>query len=127
MCTRRSFLAVVCVSILGVLIAASAHAWGPGQTNYLTFSGAVALPGVTLAPGTYIFRLPSETDRNIVQVLSRDSSRVYYMGMTQPVERPNRDFDRAVTLGEALPGQAPPIRAWFPVGHRDGHRFIYAR
>jgi hypothetical protein len=49
------------------------------------------------------------------------------MGMTQPVERPNRDFDRAVTLGEALPGQAPPIRAWFPVGHRDGHRFIYAR
>lgn len=122
MCTRRSLLAVVCASIFGLLIAASAHAWGPGQTNYLTFSGAVALPGVTLAPGTYIFRLPSETDRNIVQVLSRDSSRVYFIGMTQPVERPSSDGGLAVTLGEASPGQAPPIRAWFPVGHRDGHR-----
>ena len=127
MCTRRSFLSVVCASLLGVLIAASAHAWGPDRTNYLTFSGAVALPGVTLAPGTYIFRLPSETDRNIVQVLSRDSSRVYFMGMTQPVERPSSDGGLAVTLGEASRGQAPPIRAWFPVGHRDGYRFIYAR
>jgi hypothetical protein len=127
MCNRRSFLAVVGASILGVLIAASAHAWGSTQTNYLTFSGAVALPGVTLAPGTYIFRLPSDTDRNVVQVLSRDSSRVYFMGMTRPVERPNGNRDRAVTLGEASPGQAPPIRAWFPVGRRDGHGFIYAR
>ena len=126
MCTRRSFLTVVGASILGVLIAASAHAWG-SQTNYLTFSGAVALPGVTLAPGTYIFRLPSDTDRNVVQVLSRDSSKVYFMGMTQPVERPNGDWERPVTLGEASPGQAPPIRAWFPVGQRNGHGFIYAR
>jgi hypothetical protein len=126
MCTRRSFLAVVGASILGVLIAASAHAWG-SHTNYLTFSGAVALPGVTLAPGTYIFRLPSDTDRNVVQVLSGDSSKVYFMGMTRPVERPNGDRERPVTLGEASPGQAPPIRAWFPVGQRNGHGFIYAR
>jgi hypothetical protein len=91
------------------------------------FSRAVALPGVTLAPGTYILHLPSQTDRNVVQVFSRDRSRVYFMGMPQPVERPKGDRDHAVMLGEVSLGQAPPIIAWFPVGQRDGHGFIYNR
>jgi inosine-uridine nucleoside N-ribohydrolase len=127
MCTHKSFLAALGAATLVVLIAASAHAWGSPGTNYLTFSRAVALPGVTLAPGTYIFRLPSETDRNIVQVLTRDTSKPIYMGMTRPVERPRGDMKRMVTLGETSAAQAPPIAAWFPIGERDGHEFIYNR
>ncbi len=129
MCTRKSFLAAVGVVILGVLIAASAHAWST-DTNYLTFNVPVALPGVTLSPGTYTFRLPTETNRDIVQVLKRDKSgrlTSYFMGMTQPVERTNLQQGSMVSLGEAAPGQAPPIKAWFPLGERDGHAFIYKR
>src|SRR5262245_19545991 len=107
--TRRLFLGIVCAAILA-LIPTAVPAWST-QTNYLKFNAPVALPGVTLAPGTYTFCLPSDMDRNVVQVLDGKQTRVYYMGLTQPVQRPNGDPNRMVIMGEALPGQATPIRA----------------
>ena len=127
MSTRKSLLAVVGAATLGVLIAASAHAWDTQHTNYLTFSGPVALPGVTLTPGTYLFRSPIPTNRDIVQVLNRNGSRAYFMGMTQPVSRTPQQRGRMVIVGEAAPGLAPPIKAWFPIGQDDGHAFVYDR
>lgn len=126
MCNRKSFLVTVGAAILAVLIAASAHAWS-SNTNYLTFNTPVALPGVTLPPGTYTFRLPSEISPNVVQVLNQSESRLYFTGMTLPIERPSGAPNRMVTMGEAVPGRAAPIKAWFPVGQRDGHAFIYQR
>jgi hypothetical protein len=32
-----------------------------------------------------------------------------------------------VSLGEAQPGAATPIIAWYPMGDATGHRFIYGR
>ena len=64
MCIRKSLLAI---AVLGVLVAASAHAL-TNDTNYVTFSGPIALPGVTLPAGTYVFRTPSEFDKNIVPI-----------------------------------------------------------
>jgi hypothetical protein len=47
------------------------------QTNHLTFSGPVGLPGVTLPRGAYTFQvIPLHPD--IVRVLSRDGSRLYF-------------------------------------------------
>src|SRR5262245_51478407 len=127
MCTRKSLLTILGLAVLGVLsVAPSAPAWST-NTNYLTFNAPVSLPGVTLAPGTYIFRQPSETDANIVQVLKADRSASYYMGITHPVARTNFQKGTVVSLGEAKPGQAAPIRAWFPLGEREGHSFMYER
>ena len=70
MCIRKSLLVLVGSAVIGVLVAASAHAWTT-DINYLTFSGPIALPGVTLPAGTYAFRTPSDSDKNVVQVMNR--------------------------------------------------------
>lgn len=126
MCIRKSFMAIAGAALLGVLVAASAHAW-TSDTNYLTFNGPVALPGVTLPAGTYAFRTPSGIDRNIVQVMNRGETKSYYMGITRPVLRPRASTEMLVTIGEAPARQVPPIQAWFPLGEPQGHAFIYER
>ena len=126
MCIRRSFLSVAGAAIVAILGAASAHAWAD-HTNYVTFNAPFALPGVTLTAGTYTFRTPSDTDKDIVQVLNRAGTKSYFMGLTQPVLRSNSQTALTVVMGEAAAGQAPPIRTWFPAGEREGHSFIYER
>ena len=121
MCIRKSLLAI---AVLGVLAAASAYAL-TNDTNYVTFSGPVALPGVTLQAGTYTFRTPSDMDKNVVQVMDRGETKSYYMGITRPVSRPRGGAQLLVTIGEASARQAPPIQAWFPLGQTQGHGFIY--
>jgi hypothetical protein len=123
MCIRKSLLAL---AVIGVLVGASAHAWTT-DTNYLTFSGPVALPGVTLPAGTYVFRMPSDSDKNVVQVMNRAETKSYYMGITRPVSRPRKSTELLVTIGEAPANQVRPIQAWFPLGDIAGHAFIYDR
>jgi len=88
MLTRRFVLAAGALVVVALIGAASTHAWSI-RVNHLTFSGAVALPGVTLAAGSYTFQAgPLDTDPNIVRVLTRDGRRVLYQGFTTPVSRP---------------------------------------
>src|SRR5262245_47283560 len=126
MCIRKSLLAMAGAAIVCVLLGVSAYAWTT-NTNYLTFNTPVALPGVTLPAGTYTFRMPSDADRNVVQILNRKGTQSYYMGITRPVGRPRGGTELLVTVGEAPAGQVRPIQAWFPLGDREGHAFIYER
>src|SRR5262245_46231492 len=57
---------------------------GGKNDHYLTFSSPVSLPGVTLGPGTYIFRRPA-TD--ILQVLRAEGRQPLVMVTTQVVPR----------------------------------------
>jgi hypothetical protein len=124
-------LAAVGALFLGLVIAASSTAWSnvDPHTNYITFSRNVALPGVELPAGTYIFETPTNTMSNaIVRVSSRDRKRVFLTAYTTEVRRPNGDNGKLiVTLGEAVPGAAPPVSTWFPIGESVGHQFIYGR
>ncbi len=127
MTNRRSILAL-CVVVLGLMFAATGDARGNiNRTTFLTFSGPVALPGVTLEAGTYIFELADpERSLNIVQVLSRNRTKTHLITLTNDVERPkNLQADRQVLFGEASAGAPLPITAWFPVGDAVGHGFIY--
>jgi hypothetical protein len=125
MFNRTSVLSACGAAILGLVMSASGHAWD-ARTNHLTFSGSVALPGVTLARGTYIFELSSPTNLDVVRVLSRDRSRVYLTTLTMPIQRPpDMPADRLVTFGEAKAGEPMPITAWYPEGHSIGHKFAY--
>lgn len=111
--------------------AASPGAWGgsaANHTTYLTFSGAVALPGVQLNAGTYIFEVANpETSGNVVRVSSRDRSKIYLLAFTDFIDRPaGLRADQFVSLGEAPRGMAPPVKAWFPPGG-SGRQFIYTK
>jgi len=120
MLIRRVVIGGVAALVLG---AAAAQAASSFWINHLTFSGPVALPGVTLAAGTYTFEAgPLDTDPNIVRVLTRDRRRVLYTGFTTPVSRPPGRVP-AVVFGEAPAGQAMKILVWYPTHGNIGHQF----
>ena len=124
MMTLKSVAAVLFVDLAlsaGVFAAASSH------TTYLTFSGAVELPGVTLPAGTYVFeRVETSSRIDLVRVRSKQHNTVYLTAFTNMVSRPrNLGPDQWVTFKEAKPGAAPQIAVWFPAGEAMGHQFVY--
>jgi len=122
---NRKLIAAVSVVVALVPASSPLRASEPiGNENRLTFKNPVALPGVRLAMGTYLFELlPSST--NIVRVSSGDRQRVYYMGFTRVIERSRAIDSSSVTFGEAPAGAAIPITAWYPPGSLTGQQFIY--
>jgi hypothetical protein len=127
MFTRKSALMLCGAIVLGLTVASpgGAASSAVSQTNHLTFSGPVGLPGVTLPRGTYTFQgIPLHPD--IVRVLSRDGSRLYFTGFSTRVARPaGLPADRLVTLAETPRGVAPRISAWYPIGASEGQAFLY--
>jgi hypothetical protein len=99
------------------------------RLTYLTFSGPVALPGVTLAAGTYAFELADISGaNNIVVVRNKVRTQQYFMGFTDRVSRPaGLGLKGSVSLGEAPHGEVPPIVAWYPPDESHGLKFIYRR
>jgi hypothetical protein len=127
MFTRKFVLTASAVVVLALLGAASTQAWSSlARTNHLTFSGAVALPGVMLPAGSYTFEAgPQDTDPHVVRVTTRDGRRTLFMGLTIPVARPSGSRGAVVSLGEAPAGQARPIIVWYPKDSTLGHQFRY--
>jgi hypothetical protein len=124
--TNRRLVWITCAIAAAALVTTAVQAASSmTRTNYLTFSGPVALPGVTLAAGTYTFEAgPVDTDPNIVRVLTRDGRRVLYTGLTTPVSRPSGRVP-PVVFGEALAGRPMPISVWYPTQASIGHQFRY--
>jgi hypothetical protein len=126
MWTRRLFVALATVAALTAAVSA-----GPiidhTRLTYMTFSGPVGLPGVTLPAGTYRFELADpNVSLNIVRVRSQAGSTVYFTGFTDRVERPDGlPAGPHISLGEVPRGAITPILAWYPEGDSVGHRFRY--
>ena len=100
---------------------------GSASDYFLTFSGPVAIPGVSLAPGTYLFRLPVQSAGNVMQVLSGDRAHVYAMVMTIPTTRIKTTEKHEIMFGEARSGSPWPIKSWFLPGRSIGHELLYQR
>jgi len=96
------------------------------KTMYLTFSGPIRLPGVTLGAGTYVFEIANPmTGGDIVRVASR-SGHPYFQGFTTPVSKPpKRRADASVSLGESSKDRPAPILTWWPSGESTGRQFKY--
>ena len=114
---------------LSVTLVAFLNGETVNRTAYLTFNAPVGLPGVGLAPGTYLFELAAPTsDLSIVRVSSRDRRTVYFMGFTEKIPRPaGVRTDHTVSIGEAPRGVPAPILAWYPPDDSSGRRFIYRK
>lgn len=118
---------------LGALVAvlslsAPASASPAAETTYLTLATPVALPGVTLAPGTYIFERADENKPDVVRILSADRQKVFLTKHTITVARPaHLDDEQPLTVAEAAAGTAPRVLTWFALGADDGHAFIYPK
>ena len=107
---RVSLVATACfTAVLGLItIGAAAQDLNVNKRTYLTFSSAVEIPGVTLQPGTYLFRLAdSQTDRHIIQVLSRDEKQIYATILAVPAERLEPSDENVVTFRETTAAGPP--------------------
>lgn len=127
--TLMTFLTGTIVAVAVATPALLRATTNPARTTYITFSGATALPGVALTPGTYVFELASPTgDTSIVRVSNRDRSRTYLTAFTRIVNRPSTLAARQmITFGEAAAGSPSTIVAWYPEGEGTGRQFIYPR
>ena len=95
---------------------------GTAQEHHLTFSAPVALPGVALAPGTYIFRRPASN----ILLVTNTKRQPYAMLSTVAVTRTAQTNRYEVVLGAPLAEGAPRrIEAWFAPGDSDGQQLIY--
>ena len=119
--TRNKTLFVAALVFATVAIAASSRAANIGHTDYLSMNRPTALPGVVLAPGTYVFEVV-EGHADLVRVSDRATRRVLYLGFTDIVGRPD-EVTNPLRLGEAPSGSPAPINAWFPTGSRRGLEF----
>jgi hypothetical protein len=127
MVKRSLLLTAFGALILGCVLVVPTHGEvNTLSTNYLTFSGPVALPGVTLSAGTYVFERAVATNPDVVVVRNAERSQVLYLGSTMRASRPSgMRRDLSITFGEAARGTPPPIAAWFPLGEPTGHAFVY--
>lgn len=126
---RVKLIAAACaMAMAAVFTNVAAQDFNQSERTFLTFSGAVELPGVTLQPGTYLFRLAdSQSNRHIVQVLSQDESQMHATILAVPAERLEVTGENVVTFRETAEGGTPAVQYWYYPGDRIGHEFVYPR
>src|SRR5215813_13716372 len=75
--------------VLGLVLSVnSLNASTMNRTEYLKFNAPVALPGVTLSPGTYSFELADSSNPSLVIVRDRNTRQPKFLGFTYRVPRP---------------------------------------
>ena len=123
---RKRLVTALAAAILGLATTVSIGASATdNHTMYLTFNQPVALPGVSLGTGTYIFEMPEFSGHNVVRVLSRDRKLNLFTGLTHQVDRPTGlKRDHVISFAEAPPNAPQPIAIWWPDG-LAGRQFIY--
>src|SRR5215471_8404564 len=116
------------VLLFASLLAATAQADERDRLTYLTFSGPVQLPGVTLSAGTYTFRLADpDGDRHVVQVLNKQNGKLITTLMTIPDMTLSPPKDAFVMFEERPAGSPQAMKAWFYPGNSIGEEFIYPK
>jgi hypothetical protein len=125
----RRLVHILCgVVLLGVVATTPTGAIeNARRTTYFTFRAPVALPGVTLPPGSYVFEVMNpDMSADLVRVANRERSKTYTLQFTRRVHRDGRgDLKSIITLGESANGMPKPIKTWFPDNETTGREFLY--
>jgi hypothetical protein len=124
---KRLFTASVLVVLVHAM-ASGADASTFDKRTYFTFNQSVALPGVTLPAGTYMFRLADpDTTRRVIQVSDKDGTQSYALLLTMPAYRTQAVKDSEIRFLETPAGAPRAIDAWWYVGDSTGYEFMYSK
>jgi hypothetical protein len=116
--------AVVLTVVSAAVAAAQINA---NQRTVFQFDAPVMVPGATLQPGTYVFRLlDSETNRHMVQILNKDETKLITTTQAVPTKRMETRGDVVVKMNPTERGAPAAIKAWFYPGTVYGHEFVYS-
>ena len=127
---RLTLFLTACVVAVLAILATNIRAQSPDTNDrtFMTFNTRVELPGVTLEPGEYEFRLaPMSDSRNVVQVLKKDDSKVIGQWTFVQAQRPRATDDTVVMFKEAPEGGVPAVQYWYYPGRTVGKEFIYPK
>ena len=124
----KRFVSASVLVVLVHLMASGADAFTSDKRTYFTFNQSVALPGVTLPAGTYMFRLANpDTSRNVIQVSDKEGKESYAMLLAMPAYRLDAAKDSEVRFMETPAGAPRAIDAWWYIGDSTGYQFIYSK
>lgn len=121
---NRAAVAVVLTTALATTSAADQ--WNDKTT--LKFDAPMMIPGATLAPGTYTFKLlDSAVSRHVVQIFNEDGTKLIATTQTIPTKRMDSTGDVVIKVNPTETGAGAPaaLKAWFYPGSLYGHEFIY--
>jgi hypothetical protein len=125
--SKTRISAVLSAAIL-LSTAGSAEALTWDRRTYFTFSQPVALPGITLPAGRYMFRvMDPDTSRRVIGVTSGDGSRSYAMFLSIPAYRADVPERPEIRFLETASGHPAAVKAWWHPGDSSGFEFIYPK
>ncbi len=119
-------------AMVAALTAGTASAQGVtgDKRVFFTFSGPVAVPGVTLPAGKYLFRLPTTVasgERHVMQVLSADGKNSYAMFFGISANRADYPTKPEIRFMETAAGTPAAVKTWWYPGDKAGYEFIYPK
>jgi hypothetical protein len=131
MLSKTLFTSTCAATIVMLMSSTQALAQGgpiDSRTEF-TFNRPVELPGVTLPPGTYIFRFADATSgRKVMQVMAKDSTnKTHGLFMTISAQRPRPSDDAELRFLETPAGQPTAVKTWWYPGNTMGREFIYPK
>ena len=125
---RVTFIATaLAIALVGAFSSTAMAQTDTRDRTFLTFSGAVEMPGVTLPAGTYVFKLADTPSRNVVQVWDREEKKMIGHWLFVQADRPEVSQDTVVMFRETAAGQTPAIHYWYYPGERIGKEFVYPK
>jgi hypothetical protein len=124
----RALRALCCAVAITACLAPAVRADEYNKQTFLTFSGPVQLPGLTLPAGTYMFKLADPSSgRSVIQVWDKEGTKLFTTLLTIPDQRMEVSEQPVVMFNERPSGEPQAIRAWFYPGDRTGMEFVYPK
>ena len=124
--------AVFTAAFLAAATSVSAQDSNVDQRTYLTFSGPVQMPGITLPAGKYVFKLAPTALRNVMQVFDGEEKNIIGQWFFVPVERTTEEQSKAdgkpvVMFREMPEGVTPAVHYFYYPTDLRGKEFIYPK
>ena len=117
---------VVYFALTAALLMPCARADEWNKKMIVTVKEPVQVPGKTLDPGAYVFRLrDSLSNRNIVQIYNRREDHLYQTVQAIPNHRLTPAPGVTILLEERAVGEPEAIKAIFFPGDNFGQEFLY--
>jgi len=124
--------AIFTAAFLAAATSVSAQDSNIDQRTYLTFSGPVQMPGITLPAGKYVFKLAPTALHNVMQVFDGEEKHIIGQWFFVPAERTTEEMARAngkpvVMFREMPEGQTAAVHYFFYPTDLRGKEFIYPK
>src|SRR5688572_29100081 len=109
----RTSVSVCLFAVLAAFTSTPAIAQTIDYRTHFTFDQPVTLPGVTLPPGKYVFRVVDATGSRRTIDVQDSTGRRYGMMMTMPLQSEHVPAEPEVRFIEGTERTVPAIRAWW--------------